>query len=134
MNKIACAALAILFCASSCATQKGTREELSTWQQARDSLLLKAKAQEYDYIIDNMLARGLVDAMISKHGADNWRGELQKNRLESLPFYFRWLKNCDVRTTGGKVFLTGQAGCYAAFVNVEGRYLLLDVGQHITSM
>ena len=134
MDRIACLLLAVLFCTTSCATRGRTNDNLSTWQQSMKVLQLKAKAREYDYIIDNLLGRELVDLMIARHGKDNWRARLRESKLESLPFYFGWLKNCDVRNEGNKVILTGEAGCHATFINVEGRYLLLDVGQKITSM
>ena len=119
---------------TSCTSPLGTGNDPATWQQAMTVLRLRAKAQDYGYITDNLLAPELVKAQKAEHGEDSWRTNLQKDMLENLPFYFGWLKNCDVRRYGNKTYLSGEAGCYATFIEVENRYLLLDAGQHITSM
>ena len=107
---------------------------LSTWEQTMETALLKAKAQEFNYIIDHLLSQGLVDTMIDKYGTDNWKEEFKKKHLRYLPYYFGWLKDCKVEISGDKVFLTGQHDCYTTFINVKDQYLLFDFGQRITSM
>ena len=95
---------------------------------------LKAEMGEYSYICKHLLAPTLVDTLIKKHGAANWKKEFQKQKLESLAFYFGWLENCEISIVKNKVFLSGKHGCYATFINIKGRYFLLDFGQRITSM
>jgi len=130
----------VLLCLVSCSpvkpdtATKSVVEVGATVREAMEIAKKKAKAGEFDYIIDNMLAKEFADAMIEKYGAANWREKLRKDKLESLPYYFGWLKNCKVRTSGDKVFLMGQHGCYAVYVKVRGGYLLLDLGQRLTSM
>ena len=113
---------------------KATAAAALPWKQAMEIAQRKAKAGQYAYIIDHMLAREFADKMIEEYGAANWRKAFQKDRLERLPYYFGWLKNCKVKTDGGKVFLSGEHGCYAEYVRVEGVYLIAGFGQRLTSM
>lgn len=107
---------------------------LSTWEQTMNTAILKAKALDYNYIIDHLLAQDLVDTMTNKYGTEHWKEVFQKKHLRYLLYYFGWLKDCKVEISGDKVFLIGQHGCYTIFINVNGRYLLFDFGQRITSM
>ena len=134
MIKNSCFMLISLFCIASCASLETTGEVAVTWAQAVKIARQKAKAGEYAYIMDNMLAQEFVDKMIGKYGTADWRKEFQEGELARLPFYFGWLEKCEVKTSGDKVFLRGQHGCYAVFLKVKGRYLILDFGQRITSM
>ena len=113
---------------------KSVVEVGATVTEAMEIATKKAKAREYDYIIDNMLAKEFTDKLIDKYGAANWREKLRKEKLENLPYYFGWLKKCTIETFGDKVFITGQHGCYAEYVKAENGYLLLGFGQRLTSM
>ena len=129
--------LAALFCITSCATVKPVKPTVEVGATAKEAMAIarkKAKAGEYDYIMDHMLSKELVNNLVRKHGAEKWRAAFKKEKLERLPYYFGWLKNCKVKTSGEKVFLSGQHGCYAEYVKVAGGYLLLDFGQRLTSM
>ncbi|MBL7114783.1 MAG: hypothetical protein ISS35_03380 [Kiritimatiellae bacterium] len=119
---------------TSCRSSEIIRNRAATWQQAQASIEQSARAGEYQAIAEQFLAPELIQQLIRKHGEDGWIHTYQKETLESIPFYFKWLKNSDVERSGDNVLLRGQHGCYATFVNVDGRYYLLDVGQHITSM
>lgn len=137
MIKVSCTILVALFCIISCApvqTKKPTVEVGSTVKEAMAIAQQKAKARQYDYIIDHMLAQELVDKMIGKYGAEHWKKKFQEDRLSSLRYYFGWLKKHRVRTSGDKIIVMGQHGCYAVFVKVKGKCLILDFGQRIKSM
>lgn len=128
------ALLVILFIAASCENTKKPALDLSTWQKTRDIALEKAKAADYDFIIDHLVSQEMIDAMIEQYGAENWRAEFQSRNLRSLSYYFGWMNNPTVETSGDRVYLVGQHDCHASFINVDGRYLFLDFGQRITSM
>ena len=134
MSKASYVLLVALFCVTSCAIFHKTSDDLTTWESAMQISMLKAEKGEYSYICNNLLAPTLVDTLIKRHGVANWKKEFQKQKLESLAFYFGWLENCEVSIVEDKVFLSGRHGCYATFINVKGRHLLLDLGQRITSM
>jgi len=137
MIKISCAMLVALSCMTSCATVKPVKPAVEIGATAKEAMAIarkKAKAGEYDYIMDHMLSKELVGDMIRKHGAEKWRAAFKKERLERLPYYFGWLKNGTVKTSGEKVFLSGQHGCYAEYVKVGSVYLIVDFGQRFTSM
>lgn len=134
MTKTINALLITLALVTSCDNKEDTRIDLTTWEKTRDIALLKVKANEYDFIVDHLISEGLADAMIEKYGEVNWKTEFQKKNLKLLPYYFGWLKDCTIEISDDKVILTGQHGCYAIFINVNGSYLFLDFGQHITSM
>jgi len=114
--------------------KKQSNYAVTTWESAMQISLLKARAEDYSCICNNLLAPALIEMLIDKYGAANWETEFQKQKLKHLPFYFGWLDNCEISAAEDKVFLKGQYGCYATFINVKGRYLLLDFGQVITSM
>lgn len=94
----------------------------------------KAKAGQYDYIMDNLLSKECVNDLTRKYGKDKWREKFLKDKLESLPYYFGWLKKANIRTFGDKTVLTGGPKCHAEYVKVGGRYLIVNFGQCLTSM
>ena len=106
----------------------------STIKEAMAIARTKAKAGEYDFIMDHMLSKELINGLIRKHGVEKWRAEFKEGELKQLPYYFGWLKSCGSRTFGNKTILTGQHGCYAEYVKVGDVYLIVTFGQRITSM
>ena len=106
----------------------------SSWEQTMEVAAAKAKAEDYDFIMDHLLAPELVESAVKKYGADKWRAEYPRKQLRYLAYYFGWLKKREVRIEGDKVFLKGEAECYATFIKVDGRFYILDFGQRIISM
>jgi hypothetical protein len=93
----------------------------------------KAKAGQYDYIIDNLLSKECKADMARKHGADKWRDKCREN-LKTLPFYFDWMKKHSVRVFGDKIIVTGQHACHAEYVKVGDSYMIVNFGQQVSSM
>ena len=134
MRTMTYAAILASLCLLSCVDSSKTELRLTTWQQTRDTALQMVESAEYDFIIDHLISDELANMMINKHGESKWKMKLKNEKLTHLPFFFGWLKKCKVKIIGEKVFLTGKHGCYAIFQRVGEKYLLLDIGQHITSM
>jgi len=126
--------MVMCICLTSCTGSTIASLDLTTWQHTRDLAVQKAKAREYNFIIEHLIATGLADRMIQKYGESNWKTEITEQMLKSLPYYFSWLKKCTVKMENDRILLTGKHGCYAIFRKVGSRYLLLDVGQKLSSM
>jgi hypothetical protein len=107
---------------------------MATWQQAMRSALARTEAGDHVHIIEHMLAPEFVDALVAKHGADTWKQQFRKDKLESIAYYYGWLKRARVATSGSRTVVRGEHGCYATFVLVDGEYLLGDFGQVLSSM
>ena len=124
----------LLFCGISCVSthiEKGA----PTWEQAMQTARSKAEANEYDDIIENLLAPECVAKASAEHAsAEGWQARYIDKHLKHLPYYFNWLLKREVQDKGNEVILTGEHGCFAHFLQVDGRWYLLDFGQHITSM
>ena len=93
----------------------------------------KAKAKQYDYIIDHLLSKECKTDMARKHGADKWKDKCREN-LKTLPFYFGWMKKHSTRVFGDKIIVTGEHGCHAEYLKVGDSYMIVNFGQHISSM
>jgi len=121
-----------LFCG--CILMNNADKCPATWEQTMELAVVKAKAGDYDFIMDHLLAPESVESLVKKYGADKWRTEYPRKQLRYLAYYFEWLKKREFRVEGDKVFLKGEAECYATFLNVDGNCYLLNFGQRITSM
>jgi len=105
----------------------------STLTEAMAIARAKAKAREYDFIIDHMLAKECKADMARKYGPDKWKDKCREN-LTRLPFYFGWMKKHSVREFGDKIIVTGEHGCHAEYLKVGDSYMIVNFGQHINSM
>ncbi len=117
-----------------CALTNSGEKCPAAWEQTMEVATAKVKAGDYAYIIDHLLAPESVAAAQIKYGAAKWREEYPQKELRHLAYYFDWLRKREVRVEGEKVFVTGEAGCYATFIQRDGGFYILDFGQIITSM
>ena len=126
--------LTLIACLASCVTKEMPLPPLATWEETMAVALQRAEARDYDFIIHHLLAPECMAKLITRYGEKNWREKFRKDKLEKIPYYYRWLKERTVTTKENKTIVSGQYGCQAIFVNVNGRFLLGDFGQEITSM
>lgn len=126
--------IAFLLALTSCTTQRIGRNPSTTWEQAMSVAVAKARAKEYSYIINNMLAPEFKDKLIKKHGEKNWKKKFTEEQLKQLPYYYGWLKGGKVETKITRTLVQGQFGCYASFIKIDGKYFLCDFGQNVSSM
>lgn len=119
---------------TSCSHFNSEKQNPTSWECAITLVREKAKAKEYSYILNYLIAPALKQMLIEKYGRSDWKQSFRKEKLESLSLYLEWLTDCKVKHAENKVYITGQHGCYATFINIDGEYLLLDFGQRITSM
>jgi len=110
------------------------RGRATTWQQAMAAALAKADAGDHDHIIDHMLAPALVEKLVARYGKDNWKTKFLTDKLKSLGYYYGWLANGQVETSGGTTVIHGKHGCYATFITIDGKVYLGDFGQSVSSM
>ena len=106
----------------------------TTWQQAMAAALARAKADDTDYIADHMLAPAYVQTLIAKYGKDDWKAKFKKDKLTHLPYYYGWLENPRITTSGDTTTIRGAHGCYATFITIKGKVRLGDFGQSLSSM
>ncbi len=128
------AVFAVLLLASACVTRDVSLPPLATWEESMAIALEHATAHEYAFIIDHMLAPECMEKLAVRYGKDTWKETFRQEKLEKLPYYYGWLKKRQFTTESNKTIVVGQYGCWAIFVNVNGRFLLGDFGQEITSM
>ena len=114
--------------------QAGARARRETWKQAMDAALARAKAGDFAHITDHMLAPAFVDKLIVRYGKQHWKRKFHDDRLRSLGYYYGWLENGRVETSGDTTVIRGRHGCYASFIRIDGKYFLGDFGQNISSM
>lgn len=112
----------------------GGRPRLATWEQAMAAALARAKAGDSAYIIDHMLAPAFVDKLVAKYGKQNWKKKFHEDKLGSLGYYYGWLENGRVKTSGDTTVVRGRHGCYAKFIKIDGKYYVGDFGQNLSSM
>ncbi len=124
----------LIACMASCITKEAPPPPLATWEETMAVALQRAEARDYDFIINHMLAPECTAKLIVRYGEKGWKEKFKKDKLEKIPYYYRWLKERTVTTKENKTIVSGQYGCEAIFVNVNGRFLLGDFGQEITSM
>lgn len=107
---------------------------MSTWRETVAAALAKDDLRDRDYILDHMLAPQFVKKLVAKHGEAEWRRAFGEGRLAQLSYYLGHLKEADVETEGPRTTARGKYGCYAVFVEVDGRCLIADFGQEVSSM
>ncbi len=106
----------------------------TTWKQAMAAAAAKAKAGDFDYICDHMLAPAYVKTLTAKYGKVDWKTKFHHENLRSLTYYYGWLENPRVKTTGDTTVITGRHGCYATFITIDGKVYLGEFGQSLSSM
>jgi len=126
--------LVLAACLTSCVTQQATTTVPQTWEQAVAVATSKANAGKYSYIIKNMLAPEYINNLAMEYGSSEWSKKFQKAKLEKLPYFYGWLKGGKVIKQGNQTLILGQFGCYANFIKIDGKCLISDFGQNITSM
>ncbi|MBL7133474.1 MAG: PQQ-like beta-propeller repeat protein [Phycisphaerae bacterium] len=109
-------------------------DKVTTWKQAMDVALARAKAGDFAYITNNMLAPTFVDVLVARYGKQHWKKKFLEDKLKSLSYYYGWLENPRVETSGDTTVIRGRHGCYATFIKIHGKYALGDFGQNLSSM
>lgn len=133
--KTALAALATFAVTVCCLADEPTPPKPSAWEDAFSLAMAKAKAGEYDYMLDHMLAPSFVAKMEKAYGKGAWREKCREKKLRKLPYFYGWCrKKRTVKVDGDKVVVNGEHGCYAMFYRIDGVFLLGDFGQTIRSM
>jgi len=112
----------------------GSPKPPTTWKQAMAAARAKANAGDFAHITDHMLAPAFVETLVAKYGKQHWKKKFQDNTLKNLSYYFGWLENGQVRTSGKTTVIRGQHGCYATFIKIDGKVVLGDFGQTLSSM
>ena len=106
----------------------------TTWKQAMALAAAKAKTGEFDYICDRMLAPAYTKVLIARYGKADWKTRFRQDKLRSLTYYYGWLEDPHVKTSVSTTVITGQHGCYATFITIDGNIYLGDFGQSLSSM
>jgi len=107
--------------------------DLSSWQKTVALARGKAKIKDFNFIIDHLTAPEFKMSIKAKHGKD-WRAIFVKEKLSSLRYYYGWLRKSTVTQKGDRVNVAGEHGCHGSFVKVNGKWLICNFGQKLTSM
>jgi hypothetical protein len=127
--------LAGLFLGVACISRKSGECAALTWENAMQTALARSESGDYRFIIDHLLApEELERAAREFSDADGWERKYIERHLRHLPYYFGWLRDCKIEHKGDAVHLSGAHGAFAVFRQRDGRWYLLEFGQHIFSM
>lgn len=130
-------AVTMMVYAVGCNTANSRRVEAMqgaiSWQAAMKTANAKAKQNDFDYIIDHLLAPASRETMKERYGS-GWRNVYRDRKLSSLRYYLGWLKKSKPNITADQVRLESDNGCYAIFVKVFDSWYLGDFGQKLSSM